>query len=180
MKLKNALLGLSALFLSVAAQAAIITINFNTINGAPTYSEQGFTFSVTASGGNHTDANNYMYFHDYGNNPGDTELTLSFGGQAFSLVSFGYMFGEGANVIGSDSTVVSFADNFTQNEVSTAIGLNNVTSATFRQNDNGNFMFDNLVIDTAPSAVPEPGNVALFGAAIAALALVRRRKQKQA
>jgi VCBS repeat-containing protein len=65
-------------------EATAKTIEFTGINNAPNYTEDGFTFTAT---GNHTDENNALFWHDFGANPGDNDIIMSYGGQSFSIVS---------------------------------------------------------------------------------------------
>lgn len=184
--MKKILAGIATLLLASTAQAAVITIDFNNIGNLGTYTEDGFTFTVL-NNSNHTDGGSYLYVHggygasgtvDY-----DTALRVTYAGKAFSLVSFDFMYGVGAGVVGNDGTVVNFADKTNFSAATTNIGLNNVTSAVFRITRSANpgnaIGFDNLRIENAPVSVPEPASVALLGAAMAGLALARRRKPQQ-
>jgi hypothetical protein len=156
-----------------ASEAAIITITFDSINYATTYSEAGVSFAVT---GNHTDASNAMYFHDGGANPGDNDLLISFGGAAFSILSIDLV-GAYSTVtftgnVGAPVTILAGAAAGT-----TAIGLLNVTSVSVEEGGSGLY-FDNMVIDTAPQAVavPAPAALAVFGVGLLGLAGLTRRR----
>jgi hypothetical protein len=157
-----------------ASEAAIITITFNGINGAPTYSEAGVSFAVT---GNHTDASNEMYFHDGGANPGDNDLLISFGGAAFSILSIDLLYaGDPATFTGNVGAPVSIAAGAASG--TTAIGLLNVTSVSV-ETGGGGLYFDNMVIDTAPRAVavPAPAALAVFGMGLLGLAGATRLRR---
>jgi opacity protein-like surface antigen len=160
-----------------SAHSAIVTINFTGINSQATYSESGLNFSVT---GNHTDASDFMYFHDGGINPGDTDLiTVQAGGAAFSVLSLDLIYSFGSSIVGSNGLTISIADDYSYDPSSMqTIGVNllDVTSVTFRTSSSG-LAFDNLVIDTAPRAVPEPATLALVAGGLLAGAAARRRRR---
>jgi VCBS repeat-containing protein len=113
------------------------TIEFTSINSATRHSEDGFTFTVT---GNHTDASDAMYWHDFGANPGDNDLVMSFGGKAFNLDSLDIQFGS-FTATTNDGQTFSFNGSGTN----IAVGLKNVTSIRFETDDLGAWI-DNVVV----------------------------------
>ena len=155
------------------AQAAPIIIGFNTINGACGYSESGFNFQCS---GNHTDASEELYFHDNGANPGDTNVTVTFGGKEFSLISLDLVAVYNALTITDNlGHTISFANGSTGNR---NIGFANITSAIFSTAGSSGAILDNLMVDNSPSAVPEPTTLALLGLGLLGFAASRRKAAK--
>ncbi|HEY9881758.1 MAG TPA: VCBS domain-containing protein [Leptolyngbyaceae cyanobacterium] len=118
---------------------SVFTIDFNAINGAASYSEDGFTFTAT---GNHTDSGNQLYWHDGGANPGDNDIIMSFGGAPFSILSMDILSQSGFQIFTNNGTFTA-----SQTGTNIAVGLNNITTATFETNDWG-AIIDNLVVST--------------------------------
>jgi len=157
-----------------SVHAANITIGFNTINGACSYSESGFNFQCS---GNHTDSYNQLWFHDGGANPGDTAVEMTFGGNMFSLMSMdiAYVYND-LTITDNLGRMIFFASG---TNGAFNIGLTNITSAIFSTAGDSGAILDNLMVDNSPSAVPEPTTVALLGLGLLGFAASRRKAAKK-
>ena len=191
--MNKSLLLLSLMFFS-SAQAAPITLDFTSgsfSDNADTdtlfdkYVEGGFTLMALAPD-NHIDekgagAPGNMNFHNgRATNPTtDNNLELTFSGGAFDLTSIDFtgFFDNGISLdlLGSDNTTATI----------TAAGINvlpflNVTSIIFSVTESngeiGGAGWDSLTVNDAPSAVPVPAAVWLFGSGLAGLLGVSKRR----
>jgi hypothetical protein len=180
---------------TLAAHAAPVTINFNTLGGAnqstfTTYSESGFTVSaqsgtwfVALGGGSFGDPSPDIFTEPSGT------LAVTDGGGLFNFDSLDLGF---YNVNGGseDYTITGFSNGtqvYTQtgslsdNASETFLTLNGthqstaITSFTIALSGNDlGINVDNIDLNTVPT--PEPSTLALFGTGILGLAGVARRK----
>ncbi len=166
------------------ANAAVLTIDFTSgVNtGNTSYTEDGFTLAITASG-NHFDPGfiGTIGFHNGPGNPViDNNLLLTFSGGAFDLTNIDFAGFENAGIAldltgsdGSTATITSLGNN--------ALPFVNVTSVTFSVRESsgntGSAGWNSLLVNTVPTSapvVPEPSSLALFGLCL--VAFVTRKK----
>lgn len=198
MRLTSQLAVLATLAAStLAAHAAPVTINFNTLGGAndstfSTYSESGFTVSaqsgtwIVASGsGSFGDPEPDIFTEPSGT------LAVTDGGGLFNFDSLDLGFFTASD--GSENYTITGFSNGTQvytqtgslsdNTSQTFLTLNGthqstaITSFTIALsgNDDG-INVDNIDLNTVAAATPEPSTLALFGTGILGLAGAARRK----
>jgi len=155
------------------------------MSGFNLYTGHGHYWDSAEPGvGSYRPDNGTDYFlHD---NPNLMTLT-KIGGGAFSIQSFdvsewdsSHTRGNSVNVEGlisgggSISTVFTTDNSFAFETFSFGAGWTNLASVTF-QNANGRMAYDNIVVD-APTAVSEPGALAILGLGLAGLAFARRKR----
>lgn len=204
-----ALAALAALGLAAAPARAQTTLNFDNFTAssadgpqfiAPTYSDQGFTLTSGSAGFFALNGSDPTF------GDGETSLYNSFGattlmqdsGAAFTLnaIDLGPLNGNSAGTTNdgpilftgtrADGTTVTATETTTdpngQFQTFTFSGFDNLTSLTFTSTDGPtSSQFDNVVLDqpAAPSAAPEPSQVAALGFTALGLGglLLRARKR---
>lgn len=189
---------LVSLFL-VATSAHAVVIDFDSqlsssnVN-APSYSEDGYTFTSTATASNaftfwgttadYGYAGSPALFHNYNF---ETATLAAADGSAFSLLSIDIAeifnispssYNAVLNAIRSDgtatSTTLAIDGIFGMQTFLLGATLSNVISVSWT-NIYGAGQFDNLVIE--PATVPEPSTFALFGIALAGMVATKRKRK---
>lgn len=183
----NPILALAVAGLSMAANASVIDLDLisgsdSVTKGAPfgfdTYTESGFTITMDRAG-DHIDRGflGDLGFHNGPANPDNITWTLSFGGNAFSLL--------GVDVGGFSSGATSFTVTGSSgiSQVISANGFNlvsllNVTSVKFNIDQDGGIEsvgLNGLRVDTAPSVPDATSTLGLLALGFAACVLGRKK-----
>lgn len=171
--MKRLVLAAAAMLALGAAQATVLTFTGAGSANSATYTESGFTLTLsscpgcTPHYGDGTGNVNTFNWHDGGANASGMTVTLTMnGGGAFSLFGLDAVSG-GVNNLSINGVGYSTGP--------VALNLLNVTSVVFRDTTGNGVSIDNLNLGAA-SAVPEPASLALVGLGLLGLAATRRRR----